>query len=56
MKTITIVSPADIGKLIVDALNLDSIKDIKPILEVQTVGHQMNEHEETVFKGYKVEH
>lgn len=47
------LSPKDVEEIVRDYLEKQgyTVSDIKPLVTTKTVGHQMNEYEQTVFEG-----
>jgi hypothetical protein len=54
MKTMTVFTPKDIEKLIIDSMSIHKYKSIEPVFEKETTGYGMAERDEMVFKGYRV--
>ena len=53
MEVVATLKPEEVNKIIKDYLEKQgyTVSSIKPLVSTRTVGHQMNEYEETVFTG-----
>lgn len=51
------LTPQDINDIVTDYLEKKgfTVSEIKPIVGTRTVGHQMNEYEETYFSGIEAQ-
>jgi len=56
MKTVTVFTPQDVEKIIIDSMSLHKYEKIEAVVGKEVVGYGMAEKEVTVFKGYKVTH
>ena len=56
VKTITVFTPQDIEKLVIDSMSIKKYESITAVVEKETVGYGMAEQDVMVFKGYKVKY